>query len=178
LPTNTAPSVISTPRCLHIPACVPAWTASAALKPRTLLIATNFCLQHQLLVLQVTCSHPSLCNKERQSWIFAGRRFVCGCSSPLVVMPKTGSTNRSAVEDRRPRSLPIARLDRFLGGHSARQVMRHSRLTTPDAPRPAILCLRASSSCILRSGGGRSKAATKSHAFEAKHWETARFRYS
>jgi hypothetical protein len=46
-----------------------AWTISAVLKPRAMLVAENLCLRQQLLVLEREDPRPRLRNNDRQFWI-------------------------------------------------------------------------------------------------------------
>jgi len=139
------------------PACVPAWTASAA--PQTEGTPDRY---------EFFAYRPGRCGSQR------ARTRPCAAQSRSPGFWLAESSSPSAI--RRSLSYPkqyrlFAARSRIVGldpyrqtnprgwtdiwaDTAVRRVMRHSRLTTPNAQRTAILCLQASSSCIIPSGRG------------------------
>ena len=62
---------------------------AAIFRSRALLVAENFCLRQQLLVLQRRHPRPCLSNADRRFWILASRWFGGWRNSLLIVKPET-----------------------------------------------------------------------------------------
>jgi hypothetical protein len=63
------------------------WAIAAAVRPKALLIADNFCLRQQLLVLHRRKPRPRLEDADRRFWVLACRWFVGWRTSVLIVKP-------------------------------------------------------------------------------------------